>query len=72
MAPLLQRYQTRQVLVGATVVFALLTSILLICDGKYILYGSDLYLRCQRLLAGGHEFGAGTTPWQSSRKLLIL
>ena len=38
----MQRYQTRQVLVGATVAFALLTSILLICDGKYPIH--DNYL----------------------------
>ena len=30
----MQRYKTRQVLLGATVAFALVTSILLICDGK--------------------------------------
>ena len=32
--PLIQRYQTRMVLLGATVIFALLASILIIVDGK--------------------------------------
>jgi len=33
-APLIQRYQTRKVLLGATVAFALLASILIIVDGE--------------------------------------
>ena len=67
----MQRYQTRQVLLGATVAFALLTSILLICDGKPPFFDGDhLHSLYQRPLVDGHCSGADTTPWQYSRELL--